>query len=124
VGIPEFPSGAESALWVPIPFTLTDAATIVVDASLGGLFRVTLAGNRTLGNPSNTSDGQLMMFEVKQDGTGSRTLAFGSNYRGGTDLPLASVVLSTAINLTDRILCQVRGSLIDVIGFKKGFPNT
>ena len=38
--------------------TLTDAATIATDASLGNLFRVTLGGNRTLGNPTNPVDGQ------------------------------------------------------------------
>lgn len=103
------------------PVALTDAATIAVDASLGNLFRVTLGGNRTLGNPSNSVDGQLIMFEIKQDGTGSRTLSLGSAYNFGTDL--TSITLSTAINITDRLLCQYVSarSEWDVIGFKKGF---
>jgi hypothetical protein len=38
---------------------LTDAATITTDASLGNLFRVTLASNRTLGNPHTILHGGI-----------------------------------------------------------------
>ena len=60
--------------------TLTDAATIAVNAALGSTFRVTLGGNRTLGTPSNPTDGQKITFEIIQDGTGSRTLAYAAGY--------------------------------------------
>jgi hypothetical protein len=65
---------------------LTDAATIAVDLSLGNNFSVTLAGNRTLGAPTNVTAGQSGVIVVTQDGTGSRTLAFNSVYKfaGGT----------------------------------------
>jgi hypothetical protein len=36
----------------PAVVVLTDATTIAVDASLGNGFRVTIAGNRTVGNHS------------------------------------------------------------------------
>ncbi|MFX8844617.1 hypothetical protein ABTM93_19255, partial [Acinetobacter baumannii] len=52
---------------------LTDAASIAVDCTLGNHFRVTLGGNRTLANPTGATDGQRLVFEVIQDGTGSRT---------------------------------------------------
>jgi hypothetical protein len=71
---------AVSASLVTTPVTLTDAATIAVNAALSDMFRVTLGGNRTLGSPSNPSDGQAIVFEVIQDGTGSRTLAYGGAY--------------------------------------------
>lgn len=61
--------------------TLTDAATIAVDLSTGINFTVTLGGNRTLGNPTNTKVGQSGIIVVNQDGTGGRTLAFGGNYK-------------------------------------------
>ncbi|HYD29186.1 hypothetical protein [Brevundimonas sp.] len=60
--------------------TLTDAATIAVDFSLGNSFKVTLGGNRTLGFPSNVTAEQAGTFYIYQDGTGSRTLAFASGY--------------------------------------------
>lgn len=66
---------------------LTDATTIAVDASTGNYFRVTLGGNRTLGLPSNPLDGQRVVFEVIQDGTGTRTLAYNAVYAFSTDIP-------------------------------------
>ena len=68
------------------PVALTDAATIAVDLSLGNNFTVTLAGNRTLGAPTNVTAGQSGVIVVTQDGTGSRTLAYNTAYKfaGGT----------------------------------------
>ena len=65
---------------------LTDAATITPDFDDNNNFSVTLAGNRTLANPSNITAGQSGVIVVTQDGTGSRTLSFGSNFKfaGGT----------------------------------------
>jgi hypothetical protein len=81
--------------------TLTDAATIATDASTGNHFRVTLTGNRTLGNPTNATDGQKIVWEVIQDGTGSRTLAFGNKFAFGADV--ATCTVSTAANKRDFI---------------------
>lgn len=80
--------------------TLTDGASITPDFSTGFNFIVTLAGTpRTLANPTNARDGQSGVIRVIQDGTGSRTLSFGSNWRwaGG------SKTLSTAANAIDII---------------------
>lgn len=66
----------------PRIFTLTDAATIAVNADTTDIGVVTLAGNRTLGNPSGTpTDGQELIIRVRQDGTGGRTLAYDTQYR-------------------------------------------
>ena len=61
--------------------TLTDAATVAVDFATGFNFNVTLAGNRTLGNPTNTKNGQYGSIRIIQDATGSRTLAYSSNWK-------------------------------------------
>lgn len=64
-----------------VPFvTLTDAATIAVDASLGTTFVVTLTDNRTMGAPTNPQTGTTISFIVIQDGTGGRTLAWNAAY--------------------------------------------
>src|SRR5690242_11605507 len=74
---------------------LTFATTIAVDASLGNTFRVTLtASTGTLGAPSNPTDNQKIIVEVKQDATGSRTLAYNAVYQFTTQNP--SPTLSTA----------------------------
>ena len=57
---------------------LTDGATITPDLAASNNFSVTLAGNRTLANPTNIVAGQSGSVFITQDGTGSRTLAFGS----------------------------------------------
>lgn len=60
--------------------TLTDAATIAVDISLGPDFKVTLGGNRTLGNPTNSATLTEISITVAQDSTGGRTLIFSSDW--------------------------------------------
>jgi hypothetical protein len=86
---------------------LTDGATITPDLADSNNFSVTLGGNRTLANPSNIVAGQSGSFFITQDGTGSRTLAYGSYYDfiGGT-----APTLSTAASAVDRIDYIVRSS--------------
>jgi hypothetical protein len=71
---------------------LTDAATIATDASLGNVFTVTLGGNRTLGAPTNLKAGATYIWIIRQDGTGTRTLAYHANFKfpGGTDPTLTT----------------------------------
>ena len=87
--------------------TLTDAATIAVNFADSNNFVVTLGGNRTLGNPTNQVAGQSGSIFVVQDGTGSRTLAYSSDWEfaGGT-----APTLSTAASAVDRIDYIVRAS--------------
>jgi len=79
---------------------LTDATSIATNLALSNNFSVTLAGNRTLANPTNTVAGQSGSIFITQDGTGSRTLAMGTNFKfaGGT-----APVLSTAASSIDRL---------------------
>lgn len=83
--------------------SLTLAATILVDASLGNTFRVTLTNSTsTLGAPSNPTDNQKIIVEVKQDATGSRTLAYNSAYEFTTQNP--SPTLTTTANKVDELI--------------------
>lgn len=86
---------------------LTDAATVAVDLATGINFSVTLGGNRTLGAPSNTKNGQSGVIWITQDGSGSRTLAYNAAYKfaGGT-----APVLSTTAAAVDALCYQVKGS--------------
>ena len=76
-------------------------ATIAVDASQGNDFRVTIAGNRTLGNPANPMDGQKIVFQVTQGTGGGFTLSYGSGYEFSTGLPQPT--LSTTAGKTDLL---------------------
>lgn len=60
---------------------LTDGTTITPDFAVANNFSVTLGGNRTLANPTNLTAGQSGVIRIAQDGTGSRTLAYGSYFK-------------------------------------------
>jgi hypothetical protein len=93
---------------------LTDGATITPDFSLGNNYSVTLGGSRTLANPTNLTAGQSGVIVVTQDGTGSRTLAFGANWKfpGGTAPTLTTTaaavdVLAYYVESSSRITARV-----------------
>jgi hypothetical protein len=100
------------------PVTLADAATIAVDMGTFINAKVTLGGNRTLGQPSNAKPGQSGCIEIIQDGTGSRTLAYHADwyFASGVD-----PVLSTAASTRDLLFYQVMndgktfGSLVKAV---------
>lgn len=88
--------------------TLTDAATVAVDLGTGINFSLTLAGNRTLGQPSNASKvGQCGFIKILQDATGSRTLAYHADWEfaGGT-VP----TLTTTANAKDLLFYEILGT--------------
>lgn len=89
------------------PVALTDASSIATDLSLGNNFSVTLGGNRTLANPTNITAGQSGVIVITQDGTGSRTLAYGSYFKfaGGT-----APTLTTTASAVDVLAYYVESS--------------
>jgi hypothetical protein len=80
------------------PVALTSGSTITPNFSSGNIFTVILTGNATLANPSNLVAGQCGQIFIIQDGTGSRTLSYGTqwNFPGGTP-----PTLTTNANATD-----------------------
>lgn len=91
----------------PLVTTLTDAATITPDFSVGCNFTVTLGGNRTMANPTNAVAGQSGSIFIIQDGSGNRTLSWGANWDwiGG-----AAPTLTTSANAVDRVDYIVRSA--------------
>lgn len=92
--------------------TFTDAATIAVNMSSFLNAQVTLAGNRTLGAPSNTKVGQTGVIRVIQDATGGRTLSYNAVYKfvGGT-----APTLTTTAAASDLLLYFVISSTFILI---------
>lgn len=89
---------------------LVDGATINTDASLSNSFNVTLAGNRTLANPTNLVAGQVLVYTIRQDATGNRTLAYGTLFKKPAGQTLT---LSTAANAVDVITCHYDGTQLN-----------
>ena len=87
--------------------TLTDAATVTPDFSASNNYTLTLGGNRTIANPTNLTAGQSGSIFLVQDGTGSRTAAWGSywDFAGGV-----APVLTTTAGAVDRVDYVVRSA--------------
>ena len=98
--------------------TLTDAASISLDLNTGNNFIVTLAGNRALSNPSNPTVGQTGHIYVIQDGTGVRTLSFGTQYKfAGGDAP----TMTSAADSIDMLVYNVRTATATDVVFLGNF---
>jgi hypothetical protein len=97
---------------------LAPGATVNIDLNTGFNFTLAMGGNYTLANATNGKDGQSGKIEITQDATGSRTLAYGTNwlFANGTD-----PILSTASNARDVLFYEaladgkVLGSLVKAV---------
>ena len=100
---------------------LTDATVIAVDFNTGQNFTVTLTDNRTLGNPTNCTPGQVGSIFIVQDGTGNRTLGYSNYYQfaGG-----AAPDLSTAANAIDRLDYIVHTAVLTQAVLTKAYAST
>jgi hypothetical protein len=121
VASPASATTTEPGALAPAVVNLTDAATIAVDASLGNDFRVTIGGNRTMGNPANAANGQQIIFQITQGSGAPFTVTWGSGYEFSADLPQPS--LSTTAGQTDLfgfIYNAVKGTWL-LAAFLNGF---
>ena len=86
---------------------LTSGTTITIDMADSNNFCVTLAHNATFANPSNDTAGQSGSIFITQDGTGSRTASWGTDWEfaGGT-----APTLTTTAAAVDRIDYVVRST--------------
>ena len=85
--------------------TLTSGATVTPDFAAANNFTLTLGHNATIANPTNLTAGQSGSIFLVQDGTGSRTAAWGSywDFAGGV-----APVLTTTASAVDRVDYVVR----------------
>ena len=94
--------------------TLTSGATVTPDFGASNHFTLTLGENLTIANPSNLVAGQQGSIFLIQDGTGSRTITWGSyfDWAGGTP-----PTLSTAASSVDRLdyIVRTTGSIHAVV---------
>jgi hypothetical protein len=84
--------------------TITSSGVLLVDFSTGNNFTVTLASNATFAGPVNASGGQSGAIMIRQDNTGSRTLAYSGSwaFQGGT-----APTLTTAASGIDALAYYV-----------------
>lgn len=84
--------------------TITSSGVLLVDFSTGNNFTVTLDSNATFAGPVNASGGQSGAIMIRQDNTGSRTLAYSGSwaFQGGT-----APTLTTAASGIDALAYYV-----------------
>lgn len=63
---------------------LSDASTVAIDWDAGINFSLTVAGSRTLGNPTNGQPGTWRTILAQGNNTTDRTFSYASNYLGET----------------------------------------
>jgi hypothetical protein len=103
--------------------TLTDGASVALDASLGNVFTLSASGNRTISAPTNAVSGQRIIIAHTASG-GARTLSLttGSSgaFRFGTDI---TALTATGSGLTDYIGCVYNSGAArwDVVAVVKGY---
>jgi hypothetical protein len=109
---------------VPAPTTLTDGATVALNASLGKVHKLTAAGNRTILTPTGSpADGQALIIAHTASG-GSRTLALTTGSSGafafGTDI---TALTATTSGTTDYIGCiyDSTSARFRVVSYAKGY---
>lgn len=86
------------------PQALTDGASIAWSVAIYPNAKVTLGGNRALANFTGAHIGQTLTLAITQDGTGSRTLSYGTAYDFGA---FGTPTLSTAAGKIDILACYV-----------------
>ena len=97
---------------------INDGAAFVVDCSLGNVFTIAAAADRTTGTPTNMIEtGQMWILRFNASG-GARTLTLSSDFTFGSDI---TSITQTASGKTDMIGFYYNGTKHEVIAYKKGF---
>jgi len=95
-------SGGTPGSWIAMNggvVTLTDAATIATDASLGNRFRCTMTASRTLGVPTNPTDGKECIWMLIASG-GAWTPTFTTGAAGFSGVTGTSIASGSTGTLT------------------------
>jgi hypothetical protein len=87
--------------------TISDGATPAWDVSTESCAKITIAGNRTIGAPSNGVAGQFISLLIIQDGTGSRTMTWNAVYEFASD---TAPTLTTTADKADLFVFRYHNS--------------
>jgi hypothetical protein len=91
----------------PRVVSLVDGATITPNADTTDVATITLGGNRTMAAPTGTPvSGQVLIFKITQDGTGSRTLSWNAAFVFPTGTP----TLTTTAGVDDYMTFRFNGA--------------
>lgn len=115
--IPSRTAAVETVVSVPY------VASFTPDGGFGALvtFDILLTGNITIANGQNFADGQRFVLRLRQDGTGGRSISFGSAYRGSSDTALPSTTGTASATDYFAFRYNAASSKFDFMAPNKGF---
>lgn len=93
------------------PVVLTDGATIAWNWNSSQSATVSIAGSRTLSNPTNATTGQYAALYVTR--TGSFSLSFDTLFKG-----ITSISQSTTPGLVDHFVFRYNGTNYELVSFR------
>jgi hypothetical protein len=96
----------------------TGSGTYTPDHAAGPNHKRTLTGTTTLANLANAREGEGFYIRLKQDGTGSRAISFGTGYKFAGGTPTASTA-ANAVDAISGVVIDVATPLYDCV-FLKG----
>jgi len=101
------------------PVDITCVPSITIDSSQSAVYRILADQSFTLEAPTNGVDGQRIIIEVQQDGTGSHPMTVGAGLNAGP----VSVVLSSDPDAIDLLGLMYRESTTEwlIISFARGY---
>jgi hypothetical protein len=121
-GVAGDPTVALAAAQAATVVALADGATPALDASLGNVFTLAAAGDRTIAIPSNASNGQKIIIRHLASG-GARTLALNTGaggFRFGTDVTALTQTTSGKTDYIGAVYSSI-DSKWDVVAYAKGY---
>jgi hypothetical protein len=100
--------------------SLVEAAPVSIDVSLGEIFNLELTDSRTLGTPTNPTDGKRMTLRVVVPAGSNRTLTLPAVFRFGDEI---TAITETVAATTDYIGAIYNGNDArwDVVAYVKGY---
>lgn len=115
--------GAVVPLVPRAPVDLVDAATVATDASAGTHFRCTLTADRTLGVPSNPTDGQRAIWELTASGgarTPTPTTGSAGAFAFGSDITALTAIASGKTDFVGAIYSS-SADRWRIVAYTKGY---
>jgi hypothetical protein len=120
----KFNNKAPSGAWTVLSIV---SGHISTDASLGTTFYIEADSDFILDTPTNIpSSGWRGIWIIKQISGGSHLITLSGDYRGGVEISVGDVVLSTVTGMVDYLECSYFGisGKLDILDFKTGYQET
>lgn len=92
------------------PIAVASSGVIAPDASLSNNFRIALAHNATLDNPTNLANGEVINTKITQAAGGGWTLAYGTKWKFVGSTPVLAPALGA-----ESLLCGIYWADSDTI---------